>query len=286
MKDLRRRFNRFCFANRNKGIPNLMMYISIGCLIINLFSLIDPSNALYRLLCFDRSLILQGQLWRLFTYPVCYFGRNLLWTAIFLICFTSLARGIENVWGTFRFNLFYFSGVILTDIYCMIVGGQASISHLHMSLFLAYATLFPNAQFYFMYIIPVKAWVLAIVDLVSIVYQLLIVPFPFNVVSLIPLANYFLFFGKDVRNVVPISWQVNAQRTVKKATARSKTIPFNAAGSYEATHARPKADYNHKCTVCGRTDVSNPELEFRYCSRCNGYYCYCEDHISNHAHIQ
>ena len=48
----------------------------------------------------------------------------------------------------------------------------------------------------------------------------------------------------------------------------------------------PKAPYTHRCTVCGRTDVSNPELEFRYCSRCKGYYCYCQDHINNHVHIE
>ena len=44
--------------------------------------------------------------------------------------------------------------------------------------------------------------------------------------------------------------------------------------------------YHHRCTVCGRTDTENPKLEFRYCSRCSGYHCYCEDHISNHAHIE
>ena len=55
---------------------------------------------------------------------------------------------------------------------------------------------------------------------------------------------------------------------------------------YQATVTRPKAPYTHKCTVCGRTDISDPELEFRYCSRCQGYHCYCQDHISNHSHIQ
>jgi len=262
------------------------MYIAIGCGVMNLFSLIDPSNALYYLFCFDRTRILQGQIWRLFTYPLCFSGSSLLWTVILLFCYYSLAMGIENVWGTFRFNLFYFSGILLTDIYCMIVGAQASASQLNFSLFLAYATMFPDAQFRIMYIIPVKAWVLALIDLISIVYQLIVFPFPYNLLSLIPLGNYFLFFGKDVLNVIPLSWRINARQTAKKATTRGKTIPFNPAGSYEASHARPKADYNHKCTVCGRTDVSNPELEFRYCSRCKGYYCYCQDHINNHAHIQ
>ena len=66
---------------------------------------------------------------------------------------------------------------------------------------------------------------------------------------------------------------------------KGKTIPFAAAGSYQATHAKVKAPYTHKCTICGRTDVDSPELEFRYCSRCRGYHCYCAEHISNHNHI-
>ena len=263
-----------------------MMYIAIGCGLVNLFALIDPSDALYYLFCFDRAKILQGQIWRLFTYPLCFSSTSLLWTAIILICYCSLAKGVENVWGTFRFNLFYFSGIILTDIYCMILGATATAGSLHMSLFLAYATLFPDAQFLILFIIPVKAWVLALIDLISIAYQLIFLPFPYNLLSLIPLGNYFLFFGKDVVNVLPLSWRANARRAARKATTRSKVIPFPSAGSYQATHAKPKADYTHKCTVCGRTDTTNPELEFRYCSRCKGYYCYCQDHISNHAHIQ
>lgn len=38
--------------------------------------------------------------------------------------------------------------------------------------------------------------------------------------------------------------------------------------------------------VCGKTDVTNPEEEFRYCSQCKGYACYCSEHILNHTHIK
>ena len=286
MKDLRRRFNRFCFANRNKGIPNLMMYIAIGCGVLNLFSLIDPSNALYQILRFDQGLILQGQVWRLITYPICYSSSNLLMTAITLLCYYSIGRAIENTWGTFRFNLFYLTGVVMMDVYCMIFGGSASAYYLNMSLFLSYATLYPDSQFLLFFIIPVKAWIFALFDLVIVVIGLFGNPFPYNLFPVIALGNYFLFFGKDVLNVIPMSWRINAGRAAKRAATRGKTIPFNSAGSYQATHATVKAPYTHKCTVCGRTDVSNPELEFRYCSRCKGYYCYCEEHINNHAHIQ
>ena len=288
MKNLRRRFNRFCYENRNKGIPNLMLYISIGAFLVALMNMVDPSNLLYGLLCFDRKGILMGQVWRLFTYPLCYATSLDFFTMLMLLCYYSMGQGIENIWGTLRFNLFYLSGILMMDIYCMIFGGSASVYYLNLSLFLSYATLYPDAQFYMFFVIPVKAWFLALIDLVS-VFLGLFYPFPTNLFGIISLGNYFLFFGKDVKNVIPVSWRVNAGRAVKRAAnpgKKGKTIPFNAAGSYQATHATVKAPYTHKCTVCGRTDVSNPELEFRYCSRCKGYHCYCSEHISNHAHIE
>ncbi len=286
MKDLRRRFNRFCFANRNKGIPNLMMYICIGSAIMAFMSQIDPSNILYRVFMFDRQAILHGQIWRLITYPLCYSGGNLLLTAITLLCYYSIGRAMENVWGPLRFNLFYLTGIVLMDIYCMIFGGRADIYYLNLSLFLSYATMYPDSEFLLFFIIPVKAWIFAVIDLLAVIMGLFN-PFPVNLFPLIALGNYFLFFGPDVLNVLPLSWRVNARRTVKKAAhPGSKTIPFNNAGSYQATNATQKAPFMHRCTVCGRTDVSNPELEFRYCSRCKGYYCYCQDHINNHTHIQ
>ena len=288
MKNLRRRFDRFCFANRNKGIPNLMLYLSSGAAVMALMSYIDDTNALYNLFCFNRVAILQGQLWRLFTYPLCFSAGSIFMTAISLFCYYSIGRAIENVWGTFRFNLFYLTGVVLMDVWCLIFGGQATVYYLNMSLFLAYATMYPDSQFLLFFIIPVKAWIFALLDLI-IVFLGLFNPFPMNVYPLIALGNYFLFFGKDVLNVIPMSWRVNARRVVRKTASGKKghkTIPFSSAGSWEATHATVKAPYNHKCTVCGRTDTDHPDLEFRYCSRCRGYYCYCSDHISNHAHIE
>ena len=289
MKKLRSRFDRFCFRHRDKGIPNLMMYIALGSAIVYLLGLIDQSNTLYYLLCFDRASILRGQIWRLFTYALTFDAGNIFYTAIGLLCYYSLGQAIENSWGTFRFNLFYFCGMIMMDIYCMIFGGYATVTYLNLSLFLAYATMYPDAQFLLLFIIPVKAWIFALVDLVMVVFGLLMYPFPANLFSVISLANYFLFFGKDVVNVFPVSWRMNARRLFRKRTPKNqkgKTIPFPTAGSYQATVARPQAPFTHRCTVCGRTDVTNPELEFRYCSRCKGYHCYCQDHISNHSHVE
>lgn len=288
MKNLRKRFERFCYTNRDKGIPNLMLYIVIGTAVVYVMGMIDQSDTLYYILCFNREAILAGQVWRLITYPLTYgYGSMILFTLIGLFCYYSLGRAMENIWGTFRFNLFYLTGIVMMDVYCMIFGGQADVSYLNLSLFLSYATLYPNAHFLLLYIIPVKAWVFALFDLVIILLGLVFDPFPYNLFPVISLANYFLFFGKDVLNVIPMSWRANFRRLFQKKNKQAKTkpIPFPNAGSYEASHATVKAPYTHRCTICGRTDVSNPELEFRYCSRCNGYYCYCEDHISSHAHI-
>ena len=283
MKNLRRNFERFCLRNRNKGIPNLMLYICIGNVVMYVISMVTRNYTLYNLLSFNRRLILQGQVWRLFTYPLTYLTSNILLMAISLLCYYSLGNAMERMWGTLKFNIFYLTGVVLMDIYAMIFNCSANVYYLNMSLFLGYATLFPDASFLLFFIIPVKAWVLALFDLVIILLGVFSPPFTAaNLFPLIALGNYFLFFGKDVLNVIPLSWQNNARKLFHKKPKQPKVIQFHVSQKPQ----EPKQNYNHRCTVCGRTDVWNPELEFRYCSKCKGYYCYCQDHINNHVHIQ
>ena len=292
MKNLRRRFNRFCTQHRSKGIPNLMLYISLGCALVYLMTQITQNTILYSLLIFDRAAILQGQVWRLVTYPLTFYNSTLLLMAVALYCYYSIGRAMEHIWGTLRFNLFYFSGLVLMDIWCMIFGGRADVTYLNLSLFLSYATMFPDAQFLLFFVIPIKARIFAIFDLLLVIYGLLAYPFPANGFAVISLANYFLFFGKDVLNVLPRSWLIKLQQMGKKKKApeykqdRPKVVPFPNAAAQESASPRQQANYTHKCTICGRTDASNPELEFRYCSRCSGYHCYCQDHISNHTHVE
>ena len=290
MKKLRNRFERFCFQHRNWGIPNLMLYITVGSALVYLFTMATENALLYEWLAFDRSLILRGQVWRLLSYAILMNSSNVFFTLLMLVCYYSIGRAMENVWGTLRFNLFYLCGILIMDIYCMIFNCYADVYYLNLSLFLAYATMYPDAQFMIMFIIPVKAWILALVDLVLVLLGLLTSVFPYNLFSVLSIANYFLFFGKDVLRVIPISWQANFHRLFRKRPKKKagdvKPIPFPTAGSYQATVAKPKAPYTHRCVVCGRTDVSDPDLEFRYCSRCSGYHCYCEDHINNHTHVE
>ena len=279
---LRKSFERFCYRNRGKGIPNLMLYISIATAIVFLMSLFDRSTTLYNTLCFNRDAILKGQVWRLITYVFTYGGQsdNLILVLISLVCYYSLGRAMEQVWGTLRFNLFYLSGVLFMDVYAMLFNTWADVYYLNLSLLLGFATLYPDARFLFLFIIPVKAWIFGLLDLALTlydVYRFSVLGFTYALFPLIAILNYFLFFGKDVLNLIP--GVRNRSITRKKKTVSSGPIPFRKPSS-------PQPSYTHRCTVCGRTDVSNPELEFRYCSRCNGYYCYCSDHIGSHEHIQ
>ena len=154
--------------------------------------------------------------------------------------------------------------------------------YLHLSLLLTFATLYPNSQFLVLFVIPVKGWIIALIYLIMLVAEIFnlsfpVMYFPHNLFPLVAVANYLLFMGGSIRNVLPF---LNRPGFRKKKKAASGTIPF------APKQQKKEQGYTHRCTVCGRTDVSNPELEFRYCSRCNGYYCYCEEHINNHTHIQ
>lgn len=297
MKKLRRDFERLCYNHRTAGIPNLMLYIAIGNVIVYFFSLIDPSQTIYNYLYFSREAILHGQVWRLITYIFTYLNDSTLFGSLLsflvLFCYYQIGRMLEQQWGTLRFNLYYFVGVFLMDVGALILGCDATISDLNLTLFLAIATLLPDLRFLLYFIIPVKAKYFAWFYFAIMLYNLfhgLAYMFRFlgqGVVflewlfPLIALANYFLFFGKDVMNVMPDFIRFRKQRKRQQKFARANP---NWAENYRSKE--DKQPYHHKCTVCGRTDTEFPSLEFRYCSRCNGYYCYCMDHINNHVHIQ
>ena len=290
MKNLRKQFNLFCFKNKDKGIPNLMLYIMLGTAVVYVMSEIAGNYVLYNLLVFDRQAILQGQIWRLISYPLTFRVSNPFLMLLSGYCYYFLGRAIEAAWGTFKFNLFYFTGMVMMDIYCLIFGGRADVGYLNLSLFLSFATMAPDTGFLLFFIIPVKAWIFALIDLFSVFSGLITNPFPYNFFPLISLANYFLFFGRDVLNLIPLSvrnWFRYKLGKKPAAAARPKVIEFNAAPRQERPKAAPdKPAYTHRCLICGKTDVTHPDLEFRYCSKCRGYFCYCEDHISNHEHIQ
>ena len=287
MKNLRKSFERFCLKNRYKGIANLMLYIAIGNLITYVLSVIDPSKVVYSYLCFSRNAILHGQVWRLFSYIFTYLidfgGYSVLLGVVSLFCYYSFGKILEQYWGVCRFNLYYLFGVLITDVAALLIGGFTTASALNLSLFLAVATIAPNAQVLLFFIIPVKfkymAWVYLGLTAYDVISRLIATPFLslFWLMPLVPLANYFLFFGEQVMVLFPQKVHHTTQ------APKQKPNPNWASGYQSKSGERP---YRHKCTVCGKTDTEYPSMEFRYCSKCNGYYCYCIDHIQNHAHIE
>lgn len=315
MKDLRKRFARFCLRNRDKGIPNLMLYIAIGNAIVLIMSQMNNGDFLYQWLRFDKTMILKGQVWRLFTYVFTQSGTGII-ELIFLYFFYMLGRYVEMSMGTLRFNLFYLSGVIFMDIFAMIfcpvipetitsleqlaylqnaidvipVYSQMAF-YLHLSLILVFATTHPDSQFMIMFIIPIKAWVMALIYLILeavFIFNLSypVMYFPHNLFPLVALGNFFLFTGKDIINVLPPSLRLKLSASRRKTASGPKVVQFRSSDASRGNYKPQQAPYNHRCRVCGRTDISNPELEFRYCSRCTGYQCYCEDHINNHEHVE
>lgn len=203
MKNLRRDFERFCYRHQNIGIPNLMLWLSIGAAIIMVLFHIDPSNVVYRALCFDLDQIRGGQVWRLLTYILIPTSMDFFYLAVSLFLYYILGRELERSWGTFRFNLFYFSGVLIMDVAALILGVDADVSYLNLSLFLAYATKYPNQQIWVSFLFPVKMKFLAWLYFGYTAFQLITYPFPYNIFPLFAILNYFLFFGADIVDVLP-----------------------------------------------------------------------------------
>ena len=141
MKRSNNSFARFCYRHRDKGIPNLMLYISLGTALVYVMTMYLQNYTLYSLLLFDRASIFQGQVWRLISYPLTYFVYNPIMMLISLFCYYSIGRAMENVWRTFKFNLFYLCGIVMMDVYCLIFDCQADVTYLNLSLFVSYATM-------------------------------------------------------------------------------------------------------------------------------------------------
>ena len=291
---LRGRFERFCYRHGRWGIPDLMLWIGIGNAILYVFGYFVPSMVLYNALCWDAGQIFHGQIWRLFSYVFIPSDSNLLFLVIGVVFYCYIGRTLENEWGTLRFTLYYLSGVILTDVAALLTGVPADNYYLNLSLFLAFATLYPENYVLVFFVIPLKmkylAWFDIAVSLLNIVRVFVALGvfsgLLYATVVLVPLLNYVLFFGRDIRNVLPMV-HAGPRRSFNFGEAFHRRKTSKPAGKVVDFHPETEQKpYHHKCTVCGRTDTDYPDLEFRYCSRCNGYYCYCQDHINNHVHIK
>lgn len=187
------------------SIMNLMKYIVIGMGIVYLLDYIAlPLGHGYgfasRWLAFDRELILKGQVWRIISFVFIPNGGNLLIVALQLYFYWSIGTALANSWGNFRFDVFYFCG-ILGAIAAGFITGTASNAYLNMSIFFAFALCFPNTQFLLIFI-PVKAKWMALLSLVGIVLSFITDTWMGRLSLVMCLINLIIFFHRDAVNAV------------------------------------------------------------------------------------
>lgn len=274
MKDPMNHIEKFCYKHPNFGVQNLMMYITIGNVAFWLLGAINP--VLMNYLTFSPAAILHGQVWRLVTFMLYPPSQGLLAFIAFYFYYW-IGSTLERYWGTAQFNIYFFSGVVLTVVYGFVIYFISGINiavtaeFIYLSMFFSFAALFPDMQVLLFYCLPIKIKYLAYFDAAFFVWSLFTTPFPVNLLPLVAVLNFFVFCGGQL-------WQHRPRRE------SWNTVNFRRE-SQRIRREQEQKLYNHKCAVCGRTDKEHPELEFRYCSRCAGYHCFCQDHINNHIHF-
>ena len=276
-KNMRRNnnpFDRFCIKHPNFGIPNLMKYVCIANVVFWLVGAVNP--VLFSYLTFNPAAILRGQIWRLITFAL-YPPQTGFLAFIAIYFYYLIGNVLEREWGTVRFNVYFFTGIILTVLYGMLMylvfGLNVSLTaqYVYLSMFFSFAVLFPDMQVLLFFIIPIKMKYLAWVDAALFVLSLFTTSFPANLLPLVAILNFLIFCGRDLLDKLPRRPGAN-------------TINFRRESARIRREQQANL-YRHKCAVCGRTDADYPNLEFRYCSKCQGYHCFCQDHIYNHIHF-
>lgn len=274
MKDPMNYIERFCYKHPNFGIKNLMKYIAIANVVFWLLGAVNGTLMSY--LTFNPAAIMHGQVWRLITFALFPPDTSIL-ALIVIYFYYSIGSTLERYWGTAQFNIYLFSGLVLSLVYGFVIYFATGISfelnaeYVYLSMFFSFAALFPDLQVLLFFIIPIKMKYLALVDAAVFVWAVISLPFPINLVPIVAVINFFVFCGGDLIRKIP-----------KKPS--ENTINFRRESRNIRKEQQAKL-YTHKCSVCGKTDISDPQLEFRYCSRCEGYHCFCSDHINNHIHF-
>ena len=287
------------------AISNLMQYVAIVYAIGAILQIVNPN--LLNLLMLDFGAILQGQVWRLLAFVVYPPSSGLLFNALSIFVYYTMGRSLEQRWGTFAFNLYFFMGVIshifasilvyfLAGQYNMVLPiGMMGTYYLNLSLFFAFVTEFSEVQFLLFFIIPIKAKWLGIIDAIyfgatiiggflfpflpqisALLSNFGVLALPnFAILALMSVLNYLLFYNLFRKRMRLTRQQKQIRREFRAKVAEAKAIQ-------KANASAPR----HCCSICGRTEQSHPDLEFRYCSKCEGSFEYCEDHLYTHQHVK
>ena len=270
------------------AVPNLMLWL-IGAYAIG-YILFRANPAIMEFLMLSPYHILHGQVWRLVTWIFMPSTGSLFSLLIMALLYYQLGSALERTWGTFRFNVYIFSGMIFTvigafilyGITCLLGGGVTmsamllgygfSTNYINLSIFLAFAVTYPEMQILLMYIIPVKMKWMAVIYAILTAAQLIEGNWASRIAIVMSLLNFIIFFlsTRDVKRYSP--HEVKRRQQFKSQMSRPQNSYAGGA--------------HHKCTVCGRTELDDPTLEFRFCSKCEGNYEYCQDHLFTHQHMR
>jgi hypothetical protein len=262
------------------AISGLMRYVIICYIIGYVIEYLMPK--LYNYLTLEPYLIFhQGQIWRLVSWVLIPPPTsNIIFAVIMIILYYQLGTALERTWGTFRFNLFIFGGIIFTIIGALLLfvlvgvnmpvsfGSNFSMYYINMSIFLAFAVCYPNMQIMLYFIIPIKMKWMAIVYAALVAYEFFTSGWGGKVAIIASVLNFLIFFfcTRNYRSISP------------KEIHRKK--------SFKRQMQQPKGITKHKCAICGRTELDDPNLQFRFCSKCNGNYEYCQEHLFTHRHVE
>ncbi|MBO4265644.1 MAG: hypothetical protein J5910_00465 [Lachnospiraceae bacterium] len=267
------------------AIRNLSLYIIIAYIIGYILALTGSVE----FISLNPYYITKGQIWRIITWIIVPPSSLDIFTIIMLYFFYSIGSALERTWGAFRYNVYIFSGIVFTVLGAIILyvisthGGLDGVSagylvsrgfstyYINLSIFLAFAATYPNIQVLLFFVIPVKVKWLAYVDAAILVYQFVISGAAGRIAIVMSLLNFFVFFlaTRNFKRVSP------SEMYRKRAYQRA------ASGQ----SARGGRITKHKCAICGRTEDDGADLEFRFCSKCNGNYEYCNEHLFTHKHI-
>jgi len=267
---LERKFGRY-------AIQNLMNYIiALYCLGL-VINIVNPL-IYYNYLALDARKILHGQIWRIFTFIIQPPSNNILFVFLSLYLYYMIGMNLERTWGTFRFNLYFFAGMlghVIAAILVYLITGRVyylTTTYLNFSLFFAFAMTYPDMQFLLYFIIPIKAKYLAYVDGAFFVIE---------AVAAIVYRDYATVIAIVV-SMLNVVWFFFATRNIQRLDPRE----IRRRHTYKQQVRQPRGITKHKCAICGRTELDGEDLEFRFCSKCNGNYEYCQEHLFTHTHIK
>ncbi len=293
------------------AIPNLTLYIVIAFTIGYLLLIFAPD--VYAYLPYETLCVFMGhQYWRIFTWIFTVPGSLDFWTLIILFCYYSIGNAIERAVGTFLYNIYIFSGMIFTTLGVVISGliefysiqdmqdlanysaGAAMVMggltyYMTISIFLTYAYIYSDAVMLLFMIFPFRAKWLAYIDLILLAYEFVSTPSLTGRVTIVAcILNFALFYIINERYKRGRNRKSGFMRR-KSATDRQKarfTVVEGGAGKTEEIKSKPASITRHKCAICGRSENDGEDLEFRFCSKCNGNYEYCSEHLYTHEHVK